>query len=360
MALDVIVNITQQQAAGTVGFGMPLIVSGAVTYKESGGTAEASRAVPYTVCTSLDDVIEAGFYKTSKLYAAAELMLAQENRPKQFAIYGEATSALNGTRNWAHKDWRQLIVVNAGNCKASDIAAFVESLGESKMYFTSIQVTPEGDTSLADAWKTAFAESGLAKYDRTTVMYYTDAVQTPEAALVGATAGRTVGSFTYKNIILKGVPALDLTDAQIAAINGTDETGHALTVVSKAGDIVTTEGKVASGEYIDIIDSKDWIVQNIAYDVQKILNMRPKVPYTNAGITTLENAVLSVLKTAFINGMIAPQEDNDAVGAYSTNFTRRADMSDSKISGRVYDGGKFTFTLAGAIHEAEINGTLVI
>jgi hypothetical protein len=128
--------------------------------------------------------------------------------------------------------------------------------------------------------------------------------------------------------------------------------------VKKAGDIVTSDGRSASGEYIDVVDSYDWIIQNIEHDTQKVLNNSAKVPFTNPGITQLEDATRSVLKTAFTNGMIAPTEDNDNVGDYSTDFAPASEATAAEKASRHYSGGNFSFVLAGAIHTAEINGTV--
>ena len=354
--LDIEVNLTLLQTSGEASFGIPLFAAANVTE-----TSEATAAVPYTECKTLNDVVNAGFNKESKMYAAIALMLKQERRPNTFAVYGGSSEALlDDGAEWEYENWRQLIAVDPGTSTAADIAAEIETL-ERKMFFTSMTV--EGYNTMTDeafksAWETAMTD--LKTYERTIVMFYNDEVDTPEAALVGATAAKDVGSFTYKNLILKGVPALSLSDGKIRTINGSDDTGHALTVVKKAGDIVTSEGKVASGEYIDVIDSRDWIIYYISYEGQKVLNISDKVPYTTAGITQLENTVVSVLKRAFDNGMIAPTEDNEGVGNYSTNFLPKSDMTSDDIKNRRYTGGNFSFELAGAIHEAVVNGSITI
>lgn len=354
--LDIDVNLTLLQTSGEASFGIPLFAAANVT-----GTDEASAAVPYTECRTLNDVVNAGFAKDSKIYAAIQLMMKQDRRPNTFAVYGGASEALlDDSDEWENENWRQLVVVDPGTSTIKDIAAKVETL-VNKVLFTSMTVegyAAMNDTAFKSAWETAIAD--LKTYDRTVIMFYNDEINTPEAALVGATAAKDVGSFTYKNLILKGVPALTLSDGKIRAINGSDDKGHGLTVVKKAGDIVTSEGKVASGEYIDVIDSRDWIIYYIGYEGQKVLNTSDKVPYTTTGITQLENAVVSVLKRAFDNGMIAPTEDNEEVGNYSTNFLPKSEMTSDNIASRRYTGGNFSFELAGAIHEAEINGSITL
>lgn len=354
--LDIEVNLTLLQSSGEASFGIPLFA-----VANAAGSGEATAAVPYTECKTLSDVINAGFTKSSKMYAAVALMLKQDKHPSTFAVFGGTNDALleDGDK-WEGENWRQLIVVDPGTSTIKDIASEIETLTR-KVFFTSVTIenyTTKTDNEFKTAWEAAIAD--LKVFERTAIMFYSDEVDTPEAALVGATAAKDVGSFTYKNLIIKGVPALNLSDGKIRAINGSDDKGHGLTIVKKAGDIVTTEGKVASGEYIDVIDSLDWIIYYVGYEGQKVLNVSDKVPYTTPGITQLENAVISVLKRAFNNGMIAPLEDNEEVGNYTTDFASRSEMSDDNIKHRKYTGGKFSFELAGAIHEAEVNGSITI
>lgn len=351
MALDITVNLTTEQVSGTAGTGVPLLLAGNQT-----------KSVPFTICSNLKDLEELGFTPEMKIYEAVKLLKSQNNPPKNFAIQTTKNSICDVYSEFKDEAWRQAIVVEFGDKDTvTGFSDWIEAR-EDKMFFVSISI--DGASALSDSefttqWVAAISD--LKDNNRTVIMYYDDTVDTPEAALVGATAAYNAGEFTYKNMILTGVPALKLSDARIAAISGSDETGHALTVVSKAGDIVTTDGKTASGEYIDVVDSRDWIMQNITYDLQSLLNTQPKVPYTDPGITQMENITLSVLKTAFNNGMIAPTEDNESVGNYSTTFASKAEIREQNkedIKNRYYPGGRFTFELAGAIHQAEINGLI--
>ncbi len=353
--LDVTVNLTGGTIQGGLSEHFPLLIApNAVT------NSEAEAAVPYTECTSLSDVAAAGFSTNSKLYNAVKLMLGQLKRPRKFAVCGStATTAAEAVSSVLNKDWRQVITVALGEEESiKDVAAIIET-AENKMYFASLAI--EGwetmaSTALGEAWKTATAD--LAGYDRTVVMFYDNSVQTPEAAIVGASAGYAPGAFTYKNLILKGITPLDFTSATLAALTNTEDAAKGITVVKKAGDIVTSEGKAASGEYIDVIDSYDWIIEHIGYDNQKVFNVNPKVSFTNSGIAQLEAATLSVLKEAFGNGMIAESEENPKEGDYATNFLPASDVNATDKANRHYSGGNFRFRLAGAIHTAEINGTI--
>lgn len=333
MALsDVNVIIDLVKPIGSVGFGIPLILE-----------ENASKAVEYTECDSLADVVAAGYTETTKVYKTATLMLMQNNAPKKIAVCsttGTTVSWLTDVANTA-KDWRDLVVV-AGGTDEIDVASIMtsmETLGEEgihKLFFASLELNDE----------TVFNVNEIER----TVLFYcnsTEEFPVPVAALVGATAGKTAGSITYKNMILKGISPQSLTSIQVENIH--DKGG--ITFVTKAGDNVTSEGKVAGGDFIDVIDGNDFVISNIAYKVQKTLNSLDKVAYTNNGITVIENAVIDVLREAYINGIIA--ENEDGTPAYTVNFARREDTTEADRAERKYTGGQFAYYLAGAIHTVD-------
>lgn len=331
---DVKVKIDLTKPIGKLGFGVPLIL-----------VENATKAVEYIEISSIGEVVKAGFANTTTAYKAALLMFSQANAPKTIAlcaITGSVSAAL-ADELLVNKGWRQLIVVSEDADEATavtEIIPLVEAL-DGKLYFASLDT----DDS------TTITVSGL----RRTVLFYCDAteeVPVPAAALVGETAGRTAGSFTYKNLILSGIAAQEMTEAELSAIH--DKGG--ITFISKAGDNVTSEGKVAGGEYIDVIDSEDYIIQQLAYKTQKVLNNAAKVPYDNNGIAMLESVAADVLLGAYNNGMIATKEDGSP--DYSVSYALRADTKEADRANRVYLGGSFAFTLAGAIHTVEITGTI--
>ncbi len=72
------------------------------------------------------------------------------------------------------------------------------------------------------------------------------------------------------------------------------------------GQTVSYPGKVTSGEFIDIIISRDYIEARIVEELQRLLIVTPKIPYTLEGFTQVESLIRSVLRQAGINGIIAP------------------------------------------------------
>ena len=330
MALDVKVKIELSKPIGSAGFGIPLLLA-------SGATA----AVAYTECSSLNAVKAAGFAEDSAMYAAAEAVFSQENKPAKIAVCAVSGTLVEEITALVSRDWRQLVIVDGDTDNYIAVADYIETTNN-KMLFASMTKSE---------WNTF--KSGLSSkaYDRT--VFFINSAPTAAAALVGETAGRAAGSFTYKFKTLKGISAEVFTDEEITALH---EAG-AFAYVTKAGDDVTTEGISQSGKYIDITDSIDYVIQNIEYKVQKTFNTTAIVNYDNRGIALIEAAVKTALQEAAVNGIIAQLDDGSY--DYSVSFPARSATTEADRASRVYNYGTFTFSLAGAIHNATITGEVV-
>lgn len=327
MALDVTVKIELSKASGSLGFGIPLLI-------ESG----ADKAVAYTECYSLEDVATAGFAEGTEVYKAAAMMFAQEHRPTKIAVCAVTGTVAEEIPALVAKDWRQLVIVN-GDDSIADAADYIETTR--KMMFVSMSATD---------FTTFKSTITSKKYNRTVI--FVNGTAYANAALVGEMAGRTIGSYTYKNKTLKGVAAETYTDAEIKAFHD----AGAFAYVTKAGDDVTTEGIAQSGVYIDETENLDYVISNIEYRTQKVFNTTAKVSYDDKGIALLEAATETALKEAANNGIIAQNEDGTY--DYSVEFGGRSVTTEADRASRIYKYGSFKFSLAGAIHYAEINGVV--
>lgn len=330
MRLDVTVNIKLAEVIGKAGTWFPCL------YIVNSELEEDS----YKEYSKLSELVT-DYKADSEVYAAASKLFAQDNAPYKVAVLAQPAFDVATMATHATQGWRQLVLVGTHN-DVAEIAEYVESTSN-LMLFAGVQSM--------DALGTLFTAVG--QYDRTFIVYHTTDVNAA-AAVVGATSGLKAGSFTYKNMKIKGVAAEELSATELDAIHAKG----AVAIVEKIGDIVTSEGKVASGEYADNIDSKDFVVQNITYKTQKVFNNNDKIPYTNQGIAMLETATIEALKEAYNNGIIANNEDGTP--AYSASFALRSDTNESDRAARHYPYGKFHFALAGAIHNAVIGGTVSI
>lgn len=329
---DVTVTIDIQKPTPKLGFGKPLIL----------GTSAAGNA--YKTYAELSAVVVDYPSSTEEYKAASALFGQDDDAPAEIAIMARKTGTTPETLEDVldkifTKDWYFLITTSTAVDDITTIAEAVEQDNSREFFFRT--------SSKADL-ATIYAEG----YTRTTGFYHTDVTKYPEAAWIGRCGSAPVGSLTWKSKTLTGIQPLDINATELAAI-------HALganTYVTKAGDNVTSEGKTMSGEYIDIIHSKDYIVFSIQYAIQKLLNQSPKIPYTDAGIAMLEGETRTVLKRGVNQGMIALDADN--LPLYSTAFKSRAEVDAADRANREYNDGTFDFELAGAIHKTKIRGTI--
>lgn len=327
---DVVVKLSQNKVAGSEGFGVPLVVL---------GMQEAAKA--YVECSGVDEVIDAGYSADSAVYKQCEKLFMQNNPPARVGVCTGTGKISETLRLLSEQDFRQVIPVfgEEGDDTPKELASYIETT-EDKMLFLRFS-----DVAQLEA---------VGPLNRTVGIVYAGEDEGVEGAVAGATAGLTIGSFTYKNILIKGITPDALTDGQISAIHKK----YGIAIVKKAGDIVTSEGTVLSGEYVDVIDSQDYIIHNIAYKSQKLLNTSPKLSFDNVGISQLEGVVTNVLSEAFSMGIIAQTEDKTP--DYETMFATREECSAGDRAKRTYNGGRFRFSLAGAVHYATINGVIEV
>jgi len=331
---DVIVTITREtQALSQQGFGLPLILA-------------TSKVHPYTLYSEISEVA-VDFVATTEEYKLASAILAQNPKPEQVAIYGvvydgetgdPATliTALN-TLVESNNDWYYLTCVEQGDDEITALAGWVNT--QKKLY---------GASTSNKALVTSLNS------ERTFILYHDQPTKYPAEAWIGKCAPYEPGSITWKFKTLNGIPVATITTTDYNQLH----TNHGNTYVDKFGILQTSEGMVSTGEYIDIMQSQDWLEARITEAVQRLLTTLPKVPYDNGGIALVVAEIDKVMKQALANGMIA--RDADGLPLYTVDAPDRNDVPTNDRAARVLPGVEFTAELAGAVHEVRISGTLTI
>lgn len=330
--LDVSVNIKLSEVLGKSGNWFPCLY--VIDSELEADKYDEYKSLAQLVDTESDKTTYAS---DTDVYKHASALFEQNDRPEKIAVLAQKSFSASTMESYLGKGWRQLILVGTHSDKVK-VAEYIETTD--KMVFVGIA---------DDSELTTFYNS-VKTYDRTVIVYHTDA--TAVSAVVGATAGLSAGSFTYKNMIIKGIEALEWSAEDLEGIHNKG----AITIVEKCGDIVTSEGIVASGKYADIVDSIDYVIQNVSYNTQKTFNNNKKIPYTNNGISLLEIATHEALKDAYNNGLIADKEDGTP--DYEVSFALRSETTEADRASRVYPYGTFSFALAGGIHKVIVNGTV--
>lgn len=348
---DVNVNITVEDVVNPAAFG------GICLYSPS----TASVDLKYTEVSSYDEaknvIDKLTITNKAKMIAMVQIAFMQENCPEKIGLLSCATSALE---NYINCDFRYLVLVNSTIDELKTISKYIESCGGYKVLCADLSSGDEGDTVLYSAYKTAYED--FKSLERTFVCVGVPIVDTENGecnsictALMAKTNSKPVGSYTYKNMTLKGVYADEgITKTQLDEYHNVNVNAY----VHKSGYDVTSEGRTTNGEYLDILDSKDWIISQIKYQLQQCLIINDKISYDNNGISLLESIVVNVLQDAYNNGMIALTDDGSP--AYTVNFAMRSETKASDRELRQYVEGKFSFDLAGAIHTVTVNGIINI
>lgn len=324
---DVVVDISKQQIPGNTGLGTPLVIAGG-----------AEKTVPFTECRKIEDVEAAGFTAETEVHKQCEAVFAQKNRPRVAAVCATEGKIGEKLEELKAHSFRQIIPILGEGENLTELAGVIEKTKD-KMLFIKVS-----DVS----------ELPEEKYDRTFAIVYKGKSPGVEGAVVGASAGYKAGEITYKNLILAGIEPEDLAGEKVDAIHK----AGAVCILKKVGDVVTSEGFVLSGEYADVIDSIDFIVNNIAYKSQKLLNDNPKIPYSDIGISQLEAVTYGVLSAAYQQGIIDVTDKGDP--DFRTKFLKRSECPSDEIRERIYNGGYFEFGIMSAIHYAKISGLLTV
>lgn len=218
-------------------------------------------------------------------------------------------------------------------------------------------------TDEADALNPALATDLISvlkntRYFRTAVMFHTNAAtEYPDAAWAGRVFTIQPGGETWA---LKGLASV--TPSPLTAT-------QRQTVINKGGNTfefyqaqvaLTNPGKVAAGEWIDVIRFRDWLKDTIQVNMVQMMINRDKVPYTDQGIQLCVNWLRQSLQEGQKVGGIAPDE-LDAAGAtvpgFILTFPRSVELASSIKASRILDIG-FTARLAGAIHVVNVSGAL--
>lgn len=183
-------------------------------------------------------------------------------------------------------------------------------------------------------------------YDRTALIYSAQASLGPDAAWLGRMLPTGVGSATWKFKTLVGITADNLSATEVA--NVAAKSGNVFITVG--GIDITSEGVMASGEFIDVTRFIDWLVATMEAAVYSLLINSDKVPYTNKGIATVENAVRQTLQAGIDNGGLSNTP------APTVSVPDVLNVSQADKASRTLNNVIFTATLAGAIHKINIQG----
>ena len=341
------VNITRQTTSVAVAaFNVPLILSQFATNKT---TTAFTRARVYG---SVAEMASDGWTSSDAVYKIANAIFSQNPSVNKIVVgrkdSNDATidAALNAIAN-ENNDWYGIVVDQALVSSFADVASWVETAKKFAIFWiTDVNAyDPSKSTDLASVLK-------LANRNRSAVVWHATpagGADYPDAAWMGEGFPYEPGTSTWAYKTLNGVTPDTLLASQETALKNKN-CNYYMTV---GGVSITQEGKVASGEYIDIIIGTDWIEARLREAVYSALVNNRKIPYDDTGIAMIEGLVKGVLNEAASKGIL--QADSIAV-----IVPKYADIPQADKLARKLPDVKFSALYQGAIHSVTINGTISV
>lgn len=251
-------------------------------------------------------------------------------------------------------NWYGLVITSRDPVDVKAAAAWAET--NEKLFGTA-----SADPNIIDPGATSDIASDLManQYFRTFGFYSANAsIQYPEAAVMSSMFTFYPGQETWALKKLAGIIYDDLTEGQAITAHAKNFSTFELF----RNFAVTQGGKVAAGEWIDVIRLRDQLVESIRVSVVlAMINADGKIPYTDDGIQIIGNAIRAPLDLNVRRGGIAPEEldENDRIiPSYTMSLPRSSQVPFNDKANRVLNDVKFTARLAGAIHVVNINGSL--
>jgi len=265
-----------------------------------------------------------------------------------------APNALNKIVEY-NNDWYGFILTARGGAQ-EDAAEWAEA-ADMKIFVTA---TPDPDTldpgdnsSLGYDLKTL----GCLK---TQVRYAAKAAtEFPDAAMLGKILPYNPGSYTAAFKSLAGVSTDLLTTTERAACFSKNVDVYEYV----GGANITRNGKVAGGEYLDVMIFIDWLQARCTEAIYRLLISNLKIPYTEAGIAAVENALTQPLKAGQNAGGISPTAFDDQgvqIGGFYIEVPRLQDVPTIDKTNRTLNDVKFVAFLAGAIQIVKVMGTVTL
>lgn len=334
---DINVIITDQNKGITIaGFGLPLVVSTKkdVEYKE------------VDITEGLDG-IQKDFLVSTEAYKLCEAIAKQEPKPGKIAIFGKNLTASKESRSKAEQltealsdlvannnDFYRVLLDDTTDELIKTVSDFAEA--NNKMFYTLSKNV----------------KSDLTGNSRT-VLFNKENDERIDGATVGFSSPRTPGSYTLKFKNLNEITADGLKPTQIAELRKKNINAY----VKKYGIAQLDEAKTANGMYVDQVESRDYVKNQIETEIATLFVNSEKIPYDNLGIQSVATAVITALNRATDVGIVARDTGGKALFevTYKTlNQIPKADRQKRKLTGI-----KFKYVEAGAIHEATVNGSVV-
>ncbi|MBM9579692.1 DUF3383 family protein [Leptospira sp. 201903070] len=304
----------------------------------------------YMEITSADDLLELGFSSSDKEYIQATKVFRQTPRPKTVAVFlltawSTAPEEIASLRNSGKDSWFKTVATVHTKSEIQALADYLASA--EKMYF-----------ACTDDITALVGRNSIWEY----FTLHKNPDSFPEAAWVGNTAPRRVGSYNYAYLPLDGVENSGYTNSQTSSIFS--DNGNL--IVDFGGAQVPFPGISTGNVYADVVENRVWLKARLRENITSLFLNSDVVPYTIQGIQMIESRMREVFVQAGVQGIIALVEtEADKARSdlgdyqYKINLPETIDeIPTNDRNNRVLPNITFSCRLRGAINEVDIDGEL--
>lgn len=257
----------------------------------------------------------------------------------------DVATALSAMVAAGGKDWYGLVLTSRTLGDIITAAAWIEAQAYGYIFIGCSQ-----DAAVLTAVTTDVAYLLKATNPlRSAYLWSDDQAHYPEAAWLGEEFPKQPGSSNYAWKTLAGITATlnsVMTDSKIGILEGKNGNYY----ISVGGVPVTQKGKMAGGQWIDVVVGRDWIKANIQQELFNLLIRMPKIGFDDPGIGALANVLRGVLNQAVEFNIIQP--------GFVINVPLASSFSPTVKSTRILPSIPWSAELVGAINGGTITGTL--
>lgn len=360
--IDVQISLVTQFAPRT-GFGIPLFIGETVL-------SPVVRVAEYTDMEAVD----AAFNTTDPEYLAAQAFFTQGGNAKKMLIgykasgetYTQALTAIRALRDDFYCVAIQSVDVSVQTTFAQTIAGFA---GDKTVFYRTADanaLNAGNATDIASVLKAVDNDFGHVTYHYNVYSGTSTAGVFPEMALIGRVitvpenATLAAGSIAWHNQPIKGMvssfsPAggkMRFTETE----RNTLKNKNFEAFESNGNAVRALFGKMAGGEYGDVIHGAQWLKTRLAEDLYLLLTTKAdafeKVGFDTAGIAQVEQVIRARLDAAVKTKFIDADYTVSTPKVSATQATDRAN--------RVLKDVTFTARLIGAVRNVELRGVVTV
>lgn len=341
--IDNIVEVTIDRQTSQIdvqSFDIPLLLVG-ISENEFG----ADRVRTYT---GLEEVAE-DLGTNHSGYKMAQKLLSGNLRVRTFKI-GKVDLSVSANESYlsallevneVDDTWYALMADDHSDATIEQLAETIQAMR--KVYLTS---TSSADALSAGVSSDIGSKLFSMKLDRTIISYHPQAdSQYPECRWAGEQLAYVPGSNSWEYKQLTGVDEVKLSSTQIKTL---ENKGYNYYIRVK-GVPVTRRGKTSGNSWIDEIIFVDWLYARLQEQIFFRLVNLPKIPYTDVGVTIIENEIRSVLTQG---------QENGGIDKFEVISPRVLAIPEMQRAQRILGDFKFNARLQGAVSIVTIRGVV--